>query len=52
MSAPKKAIIKDKQLKVKVTKDELTQLKLQAKELNLNVSQYVLLNTIGNSKKQ
>ena len=52
MSAPKKEIIKDKQLKVKVTKHELDQIKLNAKNMNLNVSQYVLLNTIGNSKKQ
>jgi uncharacterized protein (DUF1778 family) len=52
MSAPKKAIIKDKQLKVKVTKDELDQIKHNAKSMNLNVSKYVLLSTIGNSKKQ
>ena len=48
---PKKAIIKDKQLKVKVTKDELDQIKLNAKKMNMNVSKYVLLHTIY-SKKQ
>jgi hypothetical protein len=52
MPAPKKATVKDKQLKVKVTQSELDQIRLNAKKSNLNVSQYVLLNTIGNSKKQ
>jgi|LakMenE01Jun11ns_1017448.scaffolds.fasta_scaffold6775019_1 hypothetical protein len=52
MPAPKKTIIKDKQLKVKVTKDELDEIKRNAKNMNLNVSKYVLLHTIGNSKKQ
>jgi hemolysin activation/secretion protein len=52
MAAPKKAIVKDKQLKVKVTQGELEQIRLNAKKSNLNVSQYVLLTAIGNSKKQ
>jgi hypothetical protein len=52
MPAPKKAIVKDKQLKVKVTQGELEQIRLNAKKSNLNVSQYVLLTAIGNSKKQ
>ena len=52
MSAPKKDIIKDKQLKVKVTKHELDEIKRNAKNMNLDVSKYVLLSTIGKSKKQ
>lgn len=52
MPAPKKAVIKDKQLKVKVTQHELDEIRLNAKKQGLKVSQYVLLNTIGNSKKQ
>lgn len=52
MPAPKKAIIKDKQLKVKVTERELEQIRLNAKKSNLNVSQYILLTAIGDTKKQ
>lgn len=52
MPAPKKDVIKDKQLKVKVTQHELDEIRLNAKKQGLKVSQYVLLNTIGNSKKQ
>lgn len=52
MAAPKKAIIKDKQLKVKVTERELEQIRLNAKKSNLNVSQYILLTAIGDTKKQ
>jgi len=48
----KKEIVKDRQLKVRVTEIELLQIKTNAKNVGLDVSAYVLLNTIGNSKKQ
>jgi predicted DNA binding CopG/RHH family protein len=51
MAAPKKDVVKDKQLKVKVTRHQLDEIRLKAKKQGLNVSQYVLLSTIG-SKKQ
>jgi len=51
MPAPKKDVVKDKQLKVKVTKGELDEIRSNAKKNGLNVSKYVLLSTIG-SKKQ
>ena len=51
MPAPKKDVVKDKQLKVKVTQQELDEIRLKAKKQGLKVSQYVLLSTIG-SKKQ
>jgi predicted DNA binding CopG/RHH family protein len=43
----KKEIVKDRQLKVRVTEIELLQIKTNAKNVGLDVSAYVLLNTIG-----
>lgn len=43
----KKEIVKDRQLKVRVTEIELLHIKTNAKNVGLDVSAYVLLNTIG-----
>jgi uncharacterized protein (DUF1778 family) len=50
MGAPKKENAKDKQLKVRVTKDELNEIKRLASSQNKNVGEFVRLSILKNNK--